>query len=111
MVRRMVILLALTLSLLALAAAPAAAQTYTTGSVGVVVVNQNGAPIAGAQVTLNATNYSQGSYTEADGKVNFDQLPANMNFSVQVDLAGQPSQTKQGQVLAGQYLLLQFQMK
>lgn len=72
--------------------APAAAQDYTSGSINGSVSNGDGAPIAGAEVTI--TSKSQGftrtATTGASGAFNFVGLPTG-DYDITVTSSGNPS--------------------
>jgi len=85
-------------------AAPAAAQDYTRGVLAGTVVDEAGAPVAGAQVTVrsNEQGFTQTTTTNASGGFNVAGLPTG-TYTVIVTSGGTPVVEDRGAtVLAGQ---------
>ena len=85
-------------------AAPAAAQDYTAGAVSGTVVDDAGAPVAGA--TVSATSVSQGftrtATTGANGSFSFNSLPSG-SYNITVTGSGIADYTAENvRVLGGQ---------
>ena len=85
-------------------AAPAAAQDYTRGVLAGTVVDEAGAPVAGAEVTVrsNEQGFSQTTTTNAAGGFTVSGLPTG-TYTVVVSSGGTPIVEDRGAtVLAGQ---------
>ena len=85
-------------------AAPAAAQDYTRGVLAGTVVDEAGAPIAGAEVTVrsNEQGFTQTTTTNASGSFAVPSLPTG-TYTVIVNSGGSPIVEDRGAtVLAGQ---------
>jgi len=85
-------------------AAPAAAQDYTAGAISGTVVDDAGAPVAGA--TVSATSVSQGftrtATTGANGSFSFNSLPSG-SYNITVTGSGIADYTAENvRVLGGQ---------
>ena len=90
---------------LMLPGARAMAQGGQTGSVGGKVTDEQGAPVAGAQVTAEQTG--RGAVTNANGAYSIEAVPAGSHV-VRVRLIGYRSQTKTVSVGAGREATADF---
>ncbi len=78
------------MALLCFLAAPAFAQSPNNAAIVVVVVDQSGAVVAGADVTLvnNATGASRQAVSGAAGSATFSALPLDGTYTVKVSKSG-----------------------
>src|SRR5436190_19349450 len=106
-------LVALSSAVLVFLALPAAAQSPNTGSIVVVVVDQTGAVIAGAQVvvTNSATSARREALSNQEGSVTVPTLPLTGEYRVAVTKPGFTADDAPGMTLrAGEVATVKVKM-
>jgi hypothetical protein len=103
----------LALVALALAAAPAVAQVTTTGSIQVIVVDQDDARLPGVTVTATAPDAvtRRTAVTDTEGIATLDAMAPSARYTVTAQMAGFREQTREAiLVRSGQVTTLRFGM-